>query len=522
MNLNLRSLTREKRELQMMRLMPATLAAVTKIALTLLCCTMLMLAAAPAWADQCSQPSGGQQGTGAVGSANGSDTCGAVITVTGVDGNGKATFFTVLKPGTGNGNPYDADDDTLVGIQNNSGSQLTSITLSAPAVAGQDNLFGFDNDGACVFGIVEGPQRYPWCTNEGFTGYEGPDNTFSVTDDTTTGTVNFITPIPSGGNTWFTLEGTPDSLTTITQTQPTPPGVTTLFDFGPFNWKSTPAATTQNGNSLSITAIPVTAGTQIKFADGSIGNCVTYSNTGGNCRAFDIKCTGTNCDAATYFAEFSTAYDVDHTILRPGLAKGEPDCSIIPNISTTTFTNQLDFFSQTSKDPTTKGKSGGTGSCWFAVENVTYPNAKLSITKVAPPLVTTGTTLSYGLGVLNLGPGTATAVTVTDPVPASTTFLNSAVCFTSTKGITCQTGANSPCVLSAGVVTCTLGNLLPFSLKTLAAIGIQLNFTASGAKGLVISNTATVNDANNIPNPGVNSNQVKTTVCNAIVKGKCQ
>ena len=51
MNPNFRSLTKEKRELQMMRrLMPATLAAMTKIAFTLLCCTLLMLVAAPAWA----------------------------------------------------------------------------------------------------------------------------------------------------------------------------------------------------------------------------------------------------------------------------------------------------------------------------------------------------------------------------------------------------------------------------------------------------------------------------------------
>ena len=497
MNPNLCSVTKEKRELQMIRLMPATLAAMTtKIAFTLLCCTLLMLAAAPAWAQT---DQGICAGAIPVGSAIG---CGAVITVTGVDlDTGAATFFTVTSFSTAvSGNPYDGTEDTLVGIVNNSGQTLNSITLTA-----SDIIFGFDHDGPCGFSPPGGTHD---CFNSAQPGvdpgdYQGPNNTFTaISDNQMSGTVVFTGDgIAPGGSTWFALEGTPNSLTTVTQTQATPPGVTTLFDFGPFNLKSTPAATTQNGNSLTITAIPVTAGTQINFLDGSFGNCVTYSNTGGNCRAFDIKCTGPNCDAATYFAEFSTAYDVDHTILRPGLAKGEPDCSIIPNISTTKFTNQIDFFSQSSKDPTTKGKSGGTGSCWFAVENVTYPNARLSITKVAPPLVATGTTLSYGIAVLNLGPGTATAVTVSDPVPANTIYQSSAVCFTSNKGISCQTGANSPCVLSAGAVTCTLGNLLPFSLKSLAAIGIQLNFTASGSKGLVISNTATVNDANNIPNP---------------------
>ncbi len=482
-------------------------AATKKMAFAIFCCTLLTLVAVPAWADQCSAPSGDRTGTGSVGSALGPDTCGVVITVTGVDGNGKATFFTVAKPGTGNGNPYDAVEDTLVGIQNNTTSSLRSITLTAPHVGGQDDLFAFDTDGPCVYQVLEGPQRYPWCGDG--TGYEGPDNTFSLTDDTTTGTVNFAGDgVEGGGSTWFALEGTPDSLTSITQTQPTPPGVTTLFDFGPFNFKSTPAANTTTDNSLTITAISLAPETPITFADGTHGICTTYSNTGGNCRAFDIKCTGTSCDAATYFAEFSTAYDVDHNILGPGLAKGEPDCGDIPH---TTFTNQIDFFSQTSKDPTTKGRSGGTASCWIAVENVNYPNADLSVTKVGPLLVKRGAPLPYGIAVLNLGPGTATAVTVTDPIPAGTTFLNSAVCFTGKSGVTCQSGAQSPCVSDGARVTCTLGNLLPFSLKTLAAIGIQLNFRAPAASGTV-SNTAAVSALNPDLKTGNNTSTWKTTV----------
>jgi uncharacterized repeat protein (TIGR01451 family) len=512
MNPNLRSVTKEKRELQMMRrLMPATLAAMTKIAFALFCCTLLMLAAVPAWAaDQCSEALP-LTNPGPIGNPGPVAGCGALITVTGVDGNFNATFFTVTN--LGNGNPYDGTEDTLVGVQNNSGANLNSITLSSTT----SPIFGFDGDGPCT----QNPHS-SLCPIPGTTGYEGPNNTFTaISDNKMSGTVTFNTAIPNGGSGWFALEGTPDALTTVKVTLPTPPGMTTLFDFGPFNWKSTPAATTQNGNSLTITAIPVTAGTQINFADGTSGNCITYLNTGGNCRAFDIKCNGPNCDATTYFAEFSTAYDVDHTIVRPGLAKGDPDCSIIPNISTTLFTNKIDSFSQTSKDPTTHGKSGGDGSCWFAVENVSYPIAKLSITKVALPLVKTGTTLPYGIAVLNLGPGTATALTVTDPVPTGTTFQSSAVCFTGTSGITCQSGTNSPCTLTGNVVTCQLGNLLPFSLKTLAAIGIQLNFNVIAGSGTTIANTATANDANNIPNPGINSNQVNTKVCSAIVKGKC-
>jgi uncharacterized repeat protein (TIGR01451 family) len=500
-------------------LMPATpLAAIKKMAFAILCVSLLVLAAAPAWAQTQDQCFGALPLTNPGPNNPGTVTgCGALITVTGVDGNGNATFFTVMN--VGNHNPYDGTEDTLVGVQNNSGAELNSITLSSTT----SQIFGFDNDGPCT----QTPHS-SGCPFPGTTGYEGPNNTFSaLSDDLMTGTVNFTTPIPSlcestfCNSTWFALEGTPDSLTTVSQTQPTPPGVTTLFDFGPFNWKSTPAATTQNGNSLTITAIPLAPGTVINFADHTHGNCITYSNTGGNCRAFDIKCNGPNCDASTYFAEFSSAYDVDHNIHFPGLAKGEPDCSIIPNISNTTFTNQIDFFSQTSKDPTTKGRSGGTGSCWIAVENVNYPNADVSIVKVAPPLVKSGGTLPYGIAVLNLGGGTATAVTVTDPVPSGTTFQSSAVCFTGSSGVTCQSGANSPCVLSAGVVTCTLGNLVPFSLRTLAAIGIQLNFTVNAASGQIITNTAAVSAFNPDPRTGNNTSTAKSKVCSNIVGLKC-
>ncbi len=68
---------KREREAQMKRhQMPATtLSAMKKVAFTILCCMLLVLFAAPAWADQCS-------GALPVGSATG---CGALITVTAVD-----------------------------------------------------------------------------------------------------------------------------------------------------------------------------------------------------------------------------------------------------------------------------------------------------------------------------------------------------------------------------------------------------------------------------------------------------
>ncbi|HWY07446.1 MAG TPA: hypothetical protein VNY24_11345 [Candidatus Acidoferrales bacterium] len=159
--------------------------------------------------DQCSAPTVGT-GTGVVGSANGAKTCGVLITVTAVDASGSATAFTATA--TGNGNPYDGTEDTLVGVQNNSGATLNSIPLSSPNTT-FGGLFSFDFDGPCAFNANDcfGPATR--------TGYEGPDNTFTITN-ATSGTANFITGIPNGGSTWFALEGTPQSLTTVAITQP--------------------------------------------------------------------------------------------------------------------------------------------------------------------------------------------------------------------------------------------------------------------------------------------------------------
>lgn len=173
--------------------------------------------------DQCSAPSVGT-GTGVVGNANGASTCGLLITVTQVDGSGKAVAFTVAPTNpngvpANNGNPYDLTEDTLVGVQNNSGASLNSMILTSPdTVFG--GLFGFDFDGPCVFNA-----------NDCFglaatrTGYEGPVNTFSnISADRTSGMINFTAPIPNGGSTWMALEGTPASLTPPTmQVQTTPP-----------------------------------------------------------------------------------------------------------------------------------------------------------------------------------------------------------------------------------------------------------------------------------------------------------
>jgi len=153
--------------------------------------------------DQCV---GALVNSGTLGRATG---CGVVITVTSVDEIGHATAFSVVP--TGNGNPYDGVEDTLVGVQNSSNGTLNSMTITS---SGSPGAFAFDGDGPCALhSFTWCPDVYPSILNDpNPVGYEGPNNTFTR-NNTSSGTVNFSTPIPVNGSTWFALEGTPQSLT---------------------------------------------------------------------------------------------------------------------------------------------------------------------------------------------------------------------------------------------------------------------------------------------------------------------
>ncbi len=110
-------------------------------------------------------------------------------------------------------NPYDGNDDALVGVVNNSGSVFSGpIHLVGSGNGG--GIFGFDGDGICTFTSAS------YCSTAA-TGYEGPDNTFAnYTADDTMGDVVFSN-LAAGATSYFSLEGAPSSLM-ITPPNPTP------------------------------------------------------------------------------------------------------------------------------------------------------------------------------------------------------------------------------------------------------------------------------------------------------------
>jgi uncharacterized repeat protein (TIGR01451 family) len=307
----------------------------------------------------------------------------------------------------------------------------------------------------------------------------------------------------------------------ITVSHDTPSGVTTVFNFPGFNFnfKSTP--NTAHTNHLDVTAIFVDPSAFNAGGEGApfpTAQCFVYGGTSGKCVEFDVKCTGPDC-GGTYNSDFATSFDFTGSFVgKPGFLKVEKPCSptVFGDPSTT---NQITAFIVQRQDPTTHARSGGTGSCWAVVQGLTsttYPSTDLSILKLAPRSVEKGSNLSYGIVVFNLGPNLATGVSVTDriPLPSTMSLVSSAVCISGTSGASCTTNKSviPPCTVTSNVVTCQVGNLLPFSFRTLAAAGIQLTFKVNSNVGTTITNTATVTAFNDDPRLRNNSSTAVTTV----------
>jgi uncharacterized repeat protein (TIGR01451 family) len=128
--------------------------------------------------------------------------------------------------------------------------------------------------------------------------------------------------------------------------------------------------------------------------------------------------------------------------------------------------------------------------------------ADLGVVKTGPALVTQGHDFTYHLTASNSGPAAATGVTVTDTLPANSTFVS----------------ASAGCAQAAGVVTCTVGNLASGASTT-----FDITVTA-GSSGTSLTNVATISGDQSDPNGANNSSTVTTAlnhnpVCTAVNGG---
>jgi uncharacterized repeat protein (TIGR01451 family) len=188
---------------------------------------------------------------------------------------------------------------------------------------------------------------------------------------------------------------------------------------------------------------------------------------------------GTNADAFILGAAGSIAGTLDGNLGIDTL-----DNSAIPgHVINVTGPGTLDGF---------MGTATGIGGTFDNINNFANVPADLSVTKSGPATALAGSVISYTITVTNGGPNPAISATLTDAIPAGTTFAS----LTPAPGWSCTN--------SAGIITCTEASVpLGASVFTL-----NVNGPASGS----VSNTATVSAVSSDPNPGNNSSTANTTI----------
>jgi hypothetical protein len=98
---------------------------------------------------------------------------------------------------TGQSLTFDGVEDTLIGVRNNFGSAIPSLTLTSASL----QIFGFDGDGICT--QTPHPAGCPF----GPTGYEGLGTSFTnINGAGTIGDVVFAGGLAAGATAFFGLE----------------------------------------------------------------------------------------------------------------------------------------------------------------------------------------------------------------------------------------------------------------------------------------------------------------------------
>jgi uncharacterized repeat protein (TIGR01451 family) len=138
----------------------------------------------------------------------------------------------------------------------------------------------------------------------------------------------------------------------------------------------------------------------------------------------------------------------------------------------------------------------------FLLQAPVIPTADLSITKTADAKsVTAGSEVTYTVVVTNNGPSTATGVTMSDPLPANTTFQS----ITAPPEWACTT----PRIGSGGKVSCSSPSLAASASGT-----FTYTIATTAAAVPMISNIARVTANEPDPNTANNSSATVTTTVN--------
>jgi uncharacterized repeat protein (TIGR01451 family) len=135
----------------------------------------------------------------------------------------------------------------------------------------------------------------------------------------------------------------------------------------------------------------------------------------------------------------------------------------------------------------------------------------LSITKSGPAgPVPVGSNISYDITFANNGPGPATGVVFSDPLPGGTTFVS--LNLLSNIGTALPPSCATPPVGSGGSVNCTLNSLGLLGTAPFNSLTYALTVQVTSAAGTSVVNTASVSHQGFEVNPNNNSSSVTTLI----------
>jgi len=262
-------------------------------------------------------------------------------------------------------------------------------------------------------------------------------------------------------------------------------------DANPNNNSSSTSATVTGVTDLSVTkSAPATidAGTNLSYT-------ITVQNLGANA-ASSTQLSDT-IPAGTAFVSFNQ--NSGPAFSCSGTTTISCSNASFPAGATATFTlvvsvpaNATGSIANTATVSTTTGDTNSGNDSSTANTTITQ-HADLAVTKSGPSVAAVGSDIAYTISVSNAGPSDASAVTLSDTIPAQTSFVS-------------MQQNNGPAFNCGGTttVTCTIATLAPAASATFM-LTVHVNSAAA------ITNTANISATTSDPVPGNNTSSAFTT-----------
>jgi uncharacterized repeat protein (TIGR01451 family) len=311
------------------------------------------------------------------------------------------------------------------------------------------------------------------------------------------GNINDTVNLPAGGSVTHTATCSVNASATGTLSNTATVSAGAASDSNTANNSATDADTLTPQADLSITK---TDGVTTATSGGSVTYTITASNAGpshapgstvGDTFPASLTCTWTCVGAGGGTCTASGSGNIGDTVNLPagGSVTYTASCTVSAS-ATGTLSNTATVAAPAGVTDPTPGNDSATDADTIAA------SADLAVTKVdTPDPVLPGGNITYTITVTNNGPSTAASVSLSDTLPAGTTFVS----LPSVAGWSCTTGATVSCSNPS------------FAVGS-AVFTLTVAVDPSVVDGTVLTNTATVSSATAEANPGDESGTATTTV----------